>query len=272
MKAIERMFVVVDPADSRHYAMERAIKTAKLIHNSEATFKVFVAVDSEAVDTRVVNNNLFRDQSWFESEIRAPFEEAGLDYSIEVSWSSEWQKSIVHASGVYNATRILLPVHERGASTRLFFSESKWDLLKSAQCPVVLIQPGAREDRKKILAAVNYQAVQDGQRTLNKTIIDQAKAIAGLYDAELHVVNAYIDSMHYPDRGRLANDSGIPQEFVHVEEGFTDEAVAKVAKKIDTDLVVMGTLNQKGTFKSRRGNTAERVINALDQDIMVVNY
>jgi len=272
MKATERMFVVVDPADSRHYAMERAIKSASLVKDANIIFKVFVAVDSDSVDTRAVNNNLFRDQHWFESEIRGPFEEAGLEYSIEVSWSSEWQRSILHSSGSFGATRIMLPVHERGPSTRLFFSESKWDLLKSARAPVVLIQPGANENRKKILAAVNYQAIQDEQIALNQNILQQSKNIAELYDAELHVVNAYIDSMNYPNRGRLANDTGLPAERVHVEEGYTDEAVSRVANRINADLVVMGTLGQNGMIKSRRGNTAERVINALAQDIMVVNY
>lgn len=272
MKSIERLFVVVDPADSRHFALERAIKSASLVEGIEVMFKVFVAVDSDAVDTRAVNNNLFRDQQWFETEIRKPFEDLGLNYSIEVSWSSEWQRSILHSSSSFNASRIMLPVHERGSSTRLFFSESKWNLLKSAQCPVVLIQPGANEYRQRVLAAVNYQAVQDGQKALNRAILEQSRLTAELYNAELHVVNAYVDSMSYPDRGRLANESGLPAERVHVQEGYTDEAVSAVADRINADLVVMGTLGQNGMVKSRRGNTAERVINALSQDIMVVNF
>ena len=78
--------------------------------------------------------------------------------------------------------------------------------------------------------------------------------------------------MHYPDRGRLAKESGVPPERIHVEEGYTNEAVAAVANRLGADLVVMGTLNQKGLLSSRRGNTAERVISTLQQDIVVVNH
>ena len=162
-------------------------------------------------------------------------------------------------------------MHERGTSTRLFFSESKWDLLKSAECPVALIQPGAKEAREVVLAAVNFQAIKDAQIELNKKIIETGKRISKQYGAEFHVVNAYLDSMHYPDRGRLARESGVDREFIHVEEGYTSDAVAAVAKRIGADLVIIGTLNQYGTTKSRRGNTAERVIAALEQDIGVVN-
>lgn len=33
--------------------------------------------------------------------------------------------------------------------------------IETATCPVVLIQPAAAEDRKVVLAAVNFQAIED---------------------------------------------------------------------------------------------------------------
>ncbi|BFM08742.1 universal stress protein [Halioxenophilus aromaticivorans] len=271
MAESKKIFVVVDPSHSKHIALERAIKTAQLAEQPPVV-KVFVAVDADAVDTRAVNNNLFRDQSWFSAEIRTPLENAGVEYSLEVCWSSEWQESIARAAKPFHPDLIYLPVHERGSSTRLFFTESKWKLLKNAECPVALIQPGAKEKREIILAAVNFQATKDEQIKLNQSIIGAGERLAGYYGAELHIVNAYLDSMHYPDRGRLAKESGVPPERIHVEEGYTNEAVAALAKRLGADLVIIGTLNQKGLTATRRGNTAERVISALDQDVVVVNY
>ena len=72
-------------------------------------------------------------------------------------------------------------------------------------------------------------------------------------------------------RGNLAKATGLPSKFIHVVKGYTDEAVAKTAKKLKADLVVMGTLGQTGLTSTRRGNTAERVISALDVDVAVVN-
>ncbi len=270
MSKAEKLFVVVDPSQATHAALDRAIRTAK-IPASKPVIKVFVAVDSESVDTRAVNDNLFRDQAWFGLEIKAPLDAAGIEYQVEVSWSNEWQKSIVASAKDFCADRIYLPVKERTNSTRFSFSESKWDLLKTAECPVVLIQPKASEQRKVVMAAVNFQATEDVQIELNKSILSWGTTVAEMYGAEFHVVNAYLDSMNYPDRGRLANTTGLPPERIHVEIGYTDEAVAKVAKDINADLVVIGTLGQNGLVKSRRGNTASRVIGGLSQDIMVVN-
>lgn len=271
MAKAERLFVVVDPSSSAHPALDRAIRTSKL-RPEKPIVKIFVAVDSNAVDTRAINDNLFRDESWFGNEIRQPLEDADIEYSIEVSWSSEWQQSILMSSKSFGTDRIYLPVHERSNAKRFSFSESKWDLLKTAECPVVLIQPEAPEQRKVVLAAVNFQAIRDDQKSLNQSILHWGKEVAGMYDADFHVVNAYLDSMNYPDRGRLANETGLDSDKIHVESGYTDEAVSKVAEAIGADLVVMGSLGQNGLIKSRRGNTAARVIAALSQDIMVVNH
>ena len=271
MSKIEKLFVVVDPSAKSHCALERAICTSK-IASSETVIKVFVAVDGDSVDTRSVNDTLFRDLDWFSQSIKQPLESAGISYDIEVSWSREWQKSILSSARQFGAGRIYLPVHDRISTSRFTFSESKWDLLKTASCPVVLIQPAATENRKVVLAAVNFQAIEDEQRELNRRILACAGKFASLYNAEFHVVNAFMSSMHYPDRGQLANVSNLPADRIHVEAGYTDEAVAKIAAKVNADLVVLGTLGQNGLPGSRRrGNTAERVIAALTQDIMVIN-
>lgn len=267
----QKLFVVVDPNDDQHIALERAIITGAL-HEVKPYIYVFVAVDADAVDTRASNDNLFRDQRWFDEVIKKPLADAGLDYLIEVSWSREWQDSIMQASKRFGADLIYLPVHAKVTYSRFTFTESKWELLKGAHCPVVLIRPGAKPQRSVILAAVNFQAQREVQKELNKIILEQARHFSEVYGAELHVVNGYLDSMNYPDRGRLVRETGLKQERIHVRNGYTSDVVSQVAEEIGADLVVIGTLGQTGVTRTRRGNTAERLIGALDDDVMVINH
>lgn len=270
MSQQERIFVVVDPSDEKHVALERAIITAGL-RSPKARLYVFVGVDNEAVDMRSTNDALFRDQYWFDEQISGPIKKANLDFEVEVSWSNEWQAAILQSAKRFSADYILLPVHRKTNRRRFTFSEAKWELLKTAHCPVILVRPGAKAQRKIVLAAVNFQATRDDQRALNQKILKQGKTTADNYGAEFHVVNAYLDSMLYPDRGKLANETGLPAERIHVKPGYTDEVVSAVAEEIEADLVVMGTLGQTGKTQTRRGNTAARVIAALDVDVIVFN-
>jgi universal stress protein E len=137
---------------------------------------------------------------------------------------------------------------------------------------VVLIRPGSNAQRKVILAAVNFQAQRDVQQELNKKILAQAKLYAEVYNADLHLINGYLDSMSYPDRGRLVKETGIANDHIHVENGYTSDVVSALAEKINADLIIMGTLGQNGMTKTRRGNTAERLIAAVDTDVMVINH
>jgi len=270
MSQQEKIFVVVNPTLDQQVSLDRAIITAKLI-DPRPILCIFVAVDSNTVDLNANNKKIYRNTDWFEQQIHKPLREAGLEYSIEISWSDNWQQSIMVSAKRFGATRILIRAGKPAKSRRFRFAESKWALLKEADCPLLLVRDGAAPQRKTILAAVNFQASRINQDKLNKNIIDRGQQLADSYNADFHVVNAYIDSMLYPDRGRLAHQTGLGSGNIHVMQGYTDEVIAAAAKKVGADLVVIGTLGQTGLTKTRRGNTAERVISAVDVDVLVVN-
>ncbi|MFA7555767.1 MAG: universal stress protein [Spongiibacteraceae bacterium] len=266
----ETVLVVVDPNENDHVAFERAILTAPLRSLPPKLF-VMVTTDRSSIDSSATNDNLYRSANWFTEEIRKPLDECGLSYEIEVCWSHEWQQSILRTADRIKADEIFLPMHTKPYVQRLSFSESKWELFRSAQCPVILVRPNTVMKRKTILAAVNFQATSPEQKLLNKKILARGHWVAKGYGAQLHVVNGYMDSMHYPDRGKLANESQLPGEKIHVLQGYTDDVVSQVARDINADVVILGTLGQNGRAKSRRGNTAERVISAINADAVIIN-
>ncbi len=270
MSQQERIFVVVNPTLDQQVALDRTIITARLI-TPKPEICVFVAVDRNTVDLDASNPKIYRNTDWFEQQIHKPLIEAGLEYSTEVSWSDDWQGAIMASAKRFGATRIMIRAGKPTKSRRFIFAESKWGLLKEANCPVVLVRDQAKPLRKVVLAAVNFQASRINQEILNKNILEKGQSIAKSYGADFHVVNAYVDSLLYPDRGRLANQTGVDSSKTHVSKGYTDEVISKVAKQVDADVVVIGTLGQTGLTKTRRGNTAERVISAVDVDVVVVN-
>ena len=270
MSEQEKFFVVVNPTLDEHVALDRAIITAQLMTPRPKLY-VFIAIDHDSVDMSPSNSNIYRNTDWFDEQIHSRLKAADLHYQIEISWSDHWQKAIMHSAQKGGATRIIIRAGKPKSSSRFGFTENKWKLFKRAFCPVLLVRDGAAPERKVVLAAVNFQAIRDQQQQLNSNILAHGKALAESYGAEFHVVNAYLDSMLYPDRGRLAKETGLDSSNIHVVQGYTDEAIAKVSKDINADAVLIGTLGQTGMTKTIRGNTAERVISALDVDIVVIN-
>ena len=270
---LENIFVVVNLNDDQHVALERAMYyfESPSIDTKHLELFIFIGVDHEADNTGENNANVCVDHDWIETAILKPLEKTGAKFKVGFSWSSQWKEAIAQEAKRFNAQAIYLPWHQTTKKRLFTFSESKLDLMKQANCPVVLIRPDANAERKVVLAAVNFQATKPEQKELNRRVLESSKAIANEYRADLHVVNAYRDSLHYPDRGKLVNESGLDSRKIHVQQGYTSEVVAAVAKEINADLVVMGTLNQIGKESTLRGNTAQRVISALDADTVVIN-
>lgn len=266
----ERLFVAVDPRDDTHPALERTLITSR-VRQPPPVINIFLTCDDRTFSDGKPAD-LVRNQHWLDTVIREPLNRLLLQYEVTLSWESPWPEALILASGHYASTMILLPMRDSPTLHRLKQNTGKWKLLKHAHSPVLLVRPGGTERRKVILAAVNFQASDHDQQALNDRILGHARRVANRYAADLHLVNAYLDNLHYPDRGLLARESGLSAGRIHVHRGYTDEVVSAVAGEIGADMVVMGTLNQRGKEGSmRRGNTAARVITALAVDTLVVN-
>jgi universal stress protein E len=265
----QKFLVVVEPSNDTHHALERVLSALPLLKNPyELT--VLVTVNSETTSLAASNPDIYRDRQWFLDLIK-PLDEMDADYHLQISWSNEYQQSVLQAAEQIQADIIVVPVRERPRSGPFKFSDAKWALLRGAPCPVMIVQPGGKPRREVVLAAVHGQGNDSSYADLNETIINAGKLIAGMHGATLHLVNAYKDQEDYPDRARLVRISELPNEQIHSESGAADEVIASVARQIEADIVVIGTRRRTGLAASMRGNTSERVIQALDVDVFAVN-
>jgi universal stress protein E len=268
-----KILIVVDPTHDRPVALERAVVTAGLIAQTPGApvkreMHILVAADMDNNDTSIKNPRMRRDREWFTNELLQPLEESGLEYTLEISWSDDWYGSILKAAEDCGADMIMLPMMKKPRGTERMLNESVWRLLRTASCPVLIVQPGAQSKRNTVLAAVNFQSHKEEYKMLNDLIIGRGQWIAKTYEADMHVVNAYSDSLNYPDRALLAQQTGVDTAKIHVKNGDPDQVIADVSKDINADIVVIGT---RSRFSRWRGNTVEKIVTKVDCDILTIN-
>ena len=262
----ETLFVVIDPVQDNHLALERAVITARF-RQPVAHVHLHISVDMDHIDTSADNAALYRDCQWF-NELVVPLQEANISYSTEVSWSSDWYVAIIKAAQRVSANLILLPMMRQLKHRERYFNDSIWRLLRSSPCPVLVMRADAEPARKIILAAVNFQSHKPEYEKLNQAVIDRGHWYAEKYQAELHVVNAYDHSLQYPDRTKLAVQARVPTSNIHVRSGKASEVIAQVASEISADVTLVGVRER---FKRWRGNTSGNVILRLEGDLLVIN-
>lgn len=106
---------------------------------------------------------------------------------------------------------------------------------------------------------------------MNEKILADGRKQVEIYGAELYVINSYKDSMHYPDREQLLKFTGLPTENVHLGEGDPADVIAEYADEINADVVIIGTMHRTGAAALMRGNTSEKVLRKVKQDVVTLS-
>lgn len=191
-----------------------------------------------------------------------------------------------------------------------WFSSDDMHLLRKCPCPVWLVKNGAPKTYRRILAAVDvdFDAKPDDlkiEQALNQQILEMASSLAVAEFAELHIVyvwdavgeevmrsalmqtpedqiSDYLSQAQAQHRKALDNliqtvGSGMDSELIkylephrHLIKGWARKEIPLLAKRIDADLIVMGTVARTGIPGYIMGNTAETVLNQIACSVLAI--
>lgn len=190
------------------------------------------------------------------------------------------------------------------------FGSNDMHLLRKCPCPVWLIKPSATKAYRCILAAVDVDDSLPADeaavsRDLNHRILELASSVALADFAELHIVHVWDAPGEGLMRGVLLNkpeaqvDTYIRQienqrsrglktlvkevsagqdgkgldylkPKTHLLKGWARKEIPLIAKRIDADLLVMGTVARTGVPGFIMGNTAETILNQIDCSVLAI--
>ena len=187
----------------------------------------------------------------------------------------------------------------------ILFSSTDMHLMRKCPCPVWIIKPTENRKYQRILAAVDQDPEEPVKDVLNRLILETSTSLALAERAEAHVVHAWslfgedllrsrswgfsearFDEMvenenaarkswledlveNYgpsADRGTAA----ARDLHLHVIKGPAQNVVAELARDLEVDLVVMGTVARTGVAGLFMGNTAEDILTQLDCSVLTV--
>ena len=201
---------------------------------------------------------------------------------------------------------VIKTIEPRDWQDRLFGSNDM-HLLRKCPCPVWIMLPGEASNYRCILAAVDFDPMQEAGEANdgNRLILELASSLALSDFAELHVVHAWEPVMENLMRvfssdlseeqiaanvarerrerlarlerltGRLRDWLGAEAyEYLsprlHLRQGNPRKEIPALARQIEADLVVMGTVARTGIPGFIIGNTAETILNQIDCAVLAI--
>jgi len=201
---------------------------------------------------------------------------------------------------------VIKTAESRDWQDRMFGSDDM-HLLRKCPCPLWVMLPEEKSNYSRILAAVDFDPWQEGggDNALNRLILELASSIALSDFAELHVVHAWepvtesmvrvfssdlseaqiaanVDRERHEHQAQFERLTGRLRDWIGAEaydyllprlylrQGNARKEIPAMAKEVDADLVVMGTVARTGLAGFFMGNTAETILNQIDCAVLAV--
>ena len=271
MPTLNKIFVIIDPTTDNQAALTNAAWVASqnqsiTLHVYEAVFSSKDNADSEALK-RV---ELARHRAWVDTLVE-PIRAAGTGVTVEIDWTSEWRDAIAPAAKRAEADMIVKAASVHSGAGRRLLKTSDWSLLRNSHCPVYLIKRDSVPVGVKMLLALDIKREDELHNTLNERVIEYGRAfIESVPESSLYAVNAYSDSAHYVYPDALAAKIGIDKTAAHCVQGPPEKVIPEVAAQLDASIVVIGTVARDGLKAAMIGNTAEKILDSLNTNILTV--
>lgn len=303
MAPSKRVLVIADPTAKQQPAAERG---AWLAQRLDAELELFICDYDQYLagerfwDSRSLEKarkSLIANDVKRLNEIARGLAVNGTKVRVDARWDHPLPDGIVRKVVSSDPTIVVKDTHYHTALRRSIFSNTDWHLIRECPAPLLLVKPRPIHDTVTVIAAVDPMHEHDKAAELDHEIMRMARTLSEATGAELHVLHAFdpspvyavsADSMTFPisvpmnevTKGlkkrheeaveTLTNGYDIPSTNVHVVEGDTRTVLTSSIENLKADVVVMGAVSRGFLQRLALGSTAERVLDHVPCDLMIV--
>jgi universal stress protein E len=297
------ILVVVEDGCNPRQTVDRAVLVAGLLNRkldilycdeSNGGIAGGILVGNEA---KAIYEHILELQAACAEELSEPASKAGVLGSVTVLHERPIGDGVMSQALQSDPVLIMKGTQFHSDAQRGILVDADWQLMRSCPYPLWLVNKKCIDDKPVIVAAVDPTHAHDKPAALDQVIVDTAKKIAMLWSAEVHLLHTYqrlaaigkaanrtinpiklpidkidqkIKQEHRIALDALARKNDFPPDHVHQIPGRTKDILPTFARAGNADLVVMGALARWGIKRMVIGSTAERVMDHLPCDVLVV--
>ncbi len=299
----DRLLVVVDPTAESQPAVDRAVWLAQKL---DVPLELFICdydqvlLTEQGLDTQAVERAKRRllDRDYHKlRQLAREISNQGIDVTVDVRWHHPLDEGLILKAAESRPALLLKDTHYHSLLKRSIFSNTDWNMIRGCPVPLQLVKPRDFSASPTIMAAVDPLHTHDKPADLDCAILGIADDLSRRTGASLHVFHAFdpapavaaaADSMMTPistpvsvvtdaleTRHRnafsgLLEDCSIDDATTHFHQGVPQELLVRLADQLDIDLVVMGAVSRSALKRVFLGSTAERVLDKLPCDVLVI--
>jgi universal stress protein E len=290
MPGVHRILVAVKALDSK--PLPAVLKAAQLARAYGAQLELFCALTTPVYADSVLSSaqglvslehelrqNALRRLEAIADRLRV--------HSIKVTVSAEWDypahEAIVRRAQVIKADLIVASLHSGRHRLPWLLRLTDWELVRQSPIPLLLVKNPHPYRHPAVLAAIDPAHAHEKPLQLDKEILRIGRALTTALRGTLHAVHALmltpetLQKMQEDAKreaqsafNRALRAARIPRSRQYLVGRLPVDAIAEAARKSHSAIVVMGAISRSGYKRLLIGNTAERILDELSCDLLVV--
>jgi len=300
MYPIHRILVAIkDPRARSHAALDKTALLARALGAEVCLFHAIadpIYIDAAGTMAQVYPDFEQGHCDWYRQRLESlarRLRRRGIKTSTAVTWDFPVCESIIRQAAHIEADLIVAECHPTAHHAPWLVRFTDWELLRLSPVPVLLVKSRRGYHRPRILAALDPTHASAKPADLDEEVLRYAGTVTDALHGTLHAVHAYEPTVdcaadsprrRVPGRVTLVNaawrarsvlqealrSNDIPEGRRHLVPLHPAQAIEEVAREIDSGIVVMGAMSRSGLSRLLIGNTAERVLDQLRCDVLVV--
>ena len=264
-------------------------KLAGLARATGASIELFHAV-TESLDAAALR----RAEAQLERIAHSPLLR-GCKVHSAVAADAPAHEAIVRHALACRAELVVAVRHAHSRPARMFLDNTDWELIRHCPIPLLLIGSGGAYLKPVMLVAVDPLHAHAKPANLDERLLSAGARLSRSLGGALHIFHAYMplvahvqgplgqplawespeledvhDEQVRSALTRLAERAKIPPERRHLVLGDVPGELAAAVRRLKASIVVMGAVSRTGVRRLLIGNTAERVLDRLHCDVLII--
>jgi universal stress protein E len=293
-KNMKQLLVIIEKDCDQITALERAI--ALCAGDSECSIDVAAFVYAKGIDDSNLLNEeeqkqvrgtlIEQKQHWLSQKVNT-IETNGCEVKCEVYWEKHVHQWTIERceQKVYD-----MVVKTHNEDKKNTYSPIEWNLLRSCTVPVMIVKDPCWDSQKPIVAAIDLAHQVKERISLNIEVIKMAEQLARVTQQKIQYVYSLslpkiiadleiIDEVAFKKKAKKEAKENLTKYYnifdinfddIHIKYGSPQQVISRCAKKVDADIVVMGTHGRTGISGAIIGNTAEAVLHHIKTDVLTI--
>ena len=300
MQIPKNILAIVDPTASQQPAVDKAALLAKQWRSRLELFICDYRAGLEAAGAEKARATLLEHRRSALESLASPLRAKGLDVSVDASFDNPLHEGLLRKIAKSHADLVVKDTHFHNLLRRTLITNTDWHLIRNCVAPLLLVKPTHWSGDLRTLAAVDPGHAADKPAALDHAICDWAFELAKAMQGQAHAVHMYFPSallitsaaatgmpmsvatgaeQDMIEAERLARlklvqevttPHGIAAEHTRLMLGNAVDLLSEEAERVRADIVVMGAVSRSRLQRVFIGHTAERVLDHLPCDVLVV--